>query len=60
MPPKKGKAQQGGGMASFVSALPNLANPEEAKGQVVEVPGYYWEGGSETERSQIFQCVVVE
>ena len=46
-PPSKTKAGAGGGIRAFVSALQNLANPKEAQGQVVDVPGYYWQGGSE-------------
>lgn len=59
MPQKKKAAGQGGGMTAFVSALQNLSNPEAAQGQIVEVPGYYWQGGSEEERCKIFRSEVV-
>ena len=51
-PPSKTKAGAGGGIRAFVSALQNLVNPKEAQGQVVDVPGYYWQGGSEAQSEE--------
>jgi hypothetical protein len=60
--PKRGAAsaaEKGAGVASFFPAMPNLQDPEAVIGQTLEVPGYYWNGGDDADRSQIFRCEIV-
>ena len=33
-----------------MSVLPHLEEPQKAVGQIINVPGYFWSGGTEKER----------
>ena len=60
--PRKGKGPDVGARSLEqvgMGALPHLEDPQKAVGEILEVPGYFWSGGTEEERGTIYRSQVL-